>query len=120
MSRDHRKLHVFGLADRLVIEVYRASKTFPAEERYGIRAQLRAAAVSAATNIVEGSARLHQNEYVNFLNIANGSSAESRYLSDVSGRLNFLAAADAEMLERDYRQLCGGLTALIRSIDPKR
>jgi four helix bundle protein len=117
MSRDHRKLHVFVLADRLVFEVYGASKRFPAEERYGLRADLREAAVSAAANIVEGCARRHQNEYVNFLNIANGSAAEARYLSSVAARLGYSAPDAAERLEDGYRELCASLTALIGSLD---
>ena len=116
MSRDHRKLHVFHLADRLVLDVYRASKRFPAEERFGLRADLRSSALSAAVNIVEGSARLHHNEYVHFLNIANASASEARYLSDVSGRLEFLTPGDAELLEQDYRELCGRMTSLIASL----
>jgi four helix bundle protein len=117
MSRDHRKLRVFTLADRLVMEVYRASSDFPASERYALQAQLRKAAVSSAANIVEGSARRTTREYVNFLNIAAGSAAEARYLSDVSGRLGFVATSDCQSLEAGYRELCAGLTALIDSLD---
>ena len=117
MSRDHRKLHVFVLADRLVFEVYEASKSFPAEERYGLRSEFREAARSAATNIVEGCARRHQGEYVNFLNIAHGSASEARYLASIASRLKYMASDAGERLERDYSELCAGLNSLIRSLE---
>src|SRR4029079_16765498 len=86
MARDHRTLRVFKLADSLAIDIYQATKNFPSEERYGLQAQIRRAAVSAATNIVEGCARRSDREYVNFLNVATGSAAEVRYLCDLSCR----------------------------------
>src|SRR5215471_20393326 len=92
MSRDHRRLRVFELADDLVLEVYRITGNFPLEERYGLQAQLRRAALSTATNIVEGCARKTERDFANFINIAIGSAAENRYLIDVSGRLGFLSA----------------------------
>ena len=118
MSRDHRKLRVFTLADRLVVEIYRASSGFPAYERYGLQAQLRKAAVSSAVNVVEGSARRTVGEYLHFLNISLGSAAETRYLCDLSGRLNYLATADRQSLDAGYAYLCAGLTALINSLEP--
>ena len=74
-----------SMADRLVVEVYRASSGFPASERYGLQGQLRKA-VSSAVNIVEGSARHADGEYLHFLNIALASAAETRYLCDLSAR----------------------------------
>jgi four helix bundle protein len=118
MSRDHRKLRAFTLADRLVLDVYRLSARFPSTERYGLQSQLRRAAVSAATNIVEGCARRKETEYLNFLNIAAGSAAEARYLADLSGRLTFMTPDARELLEEGYRELCASLTALINALSP--
>ena len=118
MSRDHRKLRVFQRADGLVLAVYRATRQFPAEERFGLQAQIRRAAVSAAANIVEGSARRTAAEYVNFLNIASGSAAEARYLIDLASRLGMLLEDEATALEGGYRELSASLCALIASLDP--
>jgi four helix bundle protein len=119
MSRDHRKLRAFTLADRLVLDVYRLSVRFPTTERYGLQSQLRRAAVSVATNIVEGSARRKETEYLNFLNIAAGSAAEARYLADLSGRLALMPPDACKLLDDGYRELCASLTALINALSPK-
>lgn len=58
--RDHTKFRAFQLADRLAVTVYEATRRFPEEERFGLRAQLRRAVVSVAANIVGGGARLRE------------------------------------------------------------
>ena len=119
MSRDHRTLRVFRIADGLVIAIYQATRTFPVEERYGLQAQVRRAAVSVATNIVEGCARRSDREYLNYLNIATGSAAEMRYLCNVSHRLGFLATERADDLEPRCRELVGSLVRLMDSVNPE-
>jgi len=116
MSRDPNKLRVFGAADALVIDVYRLSGSFPLSERFGLQSQLRRAAVSTAANIVEGCARRSTREYVNFLNVANGSAAEARYLVDVAVRLGFLTPTNALAILERYTELMKGLQKLIESM----
>lgn len=55
MSRDYRKLRVFDSAHKLALEVYKFTKDFPKAEAFGITSQMRRAALSVSTNIVEGS-----------------------------------------------------------------
>jgi four helix bundle protein len=117
MARDHRKLRVFAQADALVIAVYRATATLPQEERYGLQTQIRRAAISAASNIVEGCARRTTREYVNFLNIANGSTAETEYLLNIARRLGLMPTALETDLSKRYKELTRGLQNLMTSLE---
>ena len=119
MGRDYRKLDVFNLADRAVIEVYPATSRFPGAERYGLVSQIRRAAVSVPCNIVEGSARRGDGEYLNFLNIAFGSANETRYLLDLSHRLGMLSPDQLKPLWLLYTELIAKLQALINALSPK-
>jgi four helix bundle protein len=68
--RDHTKLRAFELADELAVVIYRISQPFPRQEQFGLTSQMRRAAVSIASNIVEGCARHTEVEYLRFLDIA--------------------------------------------------
>ena len=117
MSRDHNKLRAFQLADALVIEIYQQTQSFPPEERYGLRSQIRRRAVSVAANLVEGSARRGDKEYLNFCNVACASAFETRYLLDLSCRLGMLSTPVHELLEPRMTQLCKSLVKLVLALE---
>jgi four helix bundle protein len=105
------------MADDLVLRVYHVTDSLPVEERYGLKAQIRRAAVSVATNIVEGCARRTEREYGHFVNIAFGSAAETRYLLGLASRLRYIGPRFAGELDSAYENLLNGLNKLIAAIE---
>ena len=105
-------LRVWQRAHSLVLDVYRLSRAFPADERFGITSQLRRAATSVATNIAEGSKRDSNPEYSRFLNIAQASLAETEYLLMLSRDLEFLDGAVAANVLGTLNEVGGMLTNL--------
>jgi four helix bundle protein len=98
--RDHKKLRAFELADELALGVYKGTKDFPKQEQFGLTSQLRRAAVSAASNIVEGCARRSEADYLRFLDMAYGSVREVEYQLSLASRLGYLE-------DDRYRALAG-------------
>ena len=85
------KLDVWRQADEMAYQVYLITRKFPKEEIYGITSQLRRAALSIPTNIVEGYSRKGDRELGRFLNVSLGSLAEVKYLIYFAHRLNYLS-----------------------------
>ena len=76
--RSYRDLEVWQVALKLIAEVYAVSARFPADEPFGLTAQIRRAAVSVGANIAEGHARESRPEYRHFVSIATGFNRRSR------------------------------------------
>src|SRR5262245_38504429 len=120
MSRDAGKLEAFVMADALVSDVYKATRSFPLEERFGLQSQLRRASVSVPTNLVEGSARRSTRDYLHFVEIAIGSASEVRYLVGLAVRLGYMAAQDGDQLETRYGRVIRALQALVSALAEAR
>jgi four helix bundle protein len=87
----YEQLHVWQRSIDLVCEAYRISKALPADERFGLSAQLRRAAVSVPCNIAEGAARYGRKELLRHLSIARGSLKEVETLLIILERLSYIA-----------------------------
>ena len=118
MSRDHTKLRVFHAAHQLTFDIYKQTLNFPRHEWFGLRQQIRKAAVSTPSNIVEGSARRSAREYCNFLNIALGSASELAYLIRLSTELGFLN--DTNRLVTQARSVVRQMQRLVDSAEALR
>jgi len=114
--RDHSRLKAFQLADELALLVYRETCSFPREEVFGLRAQIRRSGVSVASNIVEGCGRRTQADYLRFLDIAFGSFRELEYQVSLAHRLNYLKTDGHELLHAKCTETSKVLAALIRSL----
>lgn len=114
--RDHRKLRAFELTDTLVTVVYQATRAFSKEELFGLTSQMRRAAISAVSNIVEGCARETQKEYVQFLNVAFGSLRELGYHIHLAGRLGYLSKEKVLSVGRHCEEAIRVLSGLLRAL----
>lgn len=85
----HKELDVWKLSIDLVEEMYKLTKNFPTEEKFGLTNQLRRAAVSVPSNIAEGAARKSDKENIQFLYIALGSLSEIETQLIIVNRLGF-------------------------------
>ncbi len=105
VNKGYKKLIVWQKADELAYQVYLETKRFPKEEMYGITSQLRRAAISVPTNIVEGSGRQSRGERRQFASIALGSLAETEYLLEFCNKLRYLQECDYEKLENIRKEV---------------
>ena len=116
MARSYRDLMVWQKSILWVTEIYRITKSFPVDERFGLTSQLRRAAVSVPSNIAEGQARLSAPDFRKFLGQARGAFGEVETQLEIAAELGYLNATKAkELVERTSevgRMLNGLLTSI--------
>jgi len=117
--RDHRDLRAWQTAVDLGMKCYEISSRFPREERYGLTAQLRSAAVSIASNIAEGNGRLTLGEYLNQLSAARGSIREVDTHLEFALRLSYAPAQRITEVRVLVDAAAGLVTRLIMSLQRK-
>ncbi len=113
--RDFIDLKVWQKAHQWVLEIYRVSKTFPSEERYGLTNQLRRSASSVSANIAEGCDRKSEKEFASFLNIAAGSASEAEYQTMLASDLGYINKAVYEQLKGEAEEIKKCLTPFYKN-----
>ena len=111
-------LKVWQRSHALVLAIYRATVSFPSDERFGITSQLRRSAVSVPSNIAEGSKRQGRLDYARFLNIAEGSLGETQYLLMLARDLGYLSQDVATSLLGEADEVARMLHALRVKVQP--
>jgi four helix bundle protein len=117
MSRDYRTLIAWQKADDLAVEMYRATQNFPREEIYGLRAQIRRAAVSVAANLAEGSGKRTARDRRASFDDAMGELNELEYYIHLSFRLGYIDKATATQLEELRAEAARTLDGLLKKLD---
>ncbi|MGE3527007.1 MAG: four helix bundle protein [Gemmatimonadales bacterium] len=108
-AKPYERFTAWQACHELALAVYRSSELWPVQERFGLSAQARRAAFSAATNLVEGSARRGSAEFRRFLDISLGSLSELAYILLLLRDLEVLTQSEWGTLEA-MRDHAGKLT----------
>ena len=108
----HKDLIAWQKGMDLVTDIYRVTRNFPKDERFGLISQLRRAAVSVPSNLAEGYARNSRNELHHFVGQARGSLSEVETQLELSRRLGYLQADIASTLLEKVAEVARILTGL--------
>ncbi len=109
-------LTVFKRAHALTLSLYKISNRFPNEEKFGLVSQMRRAASSIPTNLIEGSQRSNKGEYRQFAGISRGSAGELKYHLLLAKDLGYLSEKDYETFKVEIDEISKMLSGLAKSL----
>lgn len=114
--RDFRTLNVWEKSHHFALQIYRITKSFPSDERFGLTVQLRKAAASIPTNIAEGCGRDTERELARFMSIAAGSASEAEYQLLLACDLNYIQDEKYGELNQQVNQVKRMLNSFIQKL----
>jgi four helix bundle protein len=118
--KNFRDLDVWKFSHELTLTVYRATRTFPNEERFGLISQIRRAAASIPANIAEGCGRGGDAEFQRFLQIAMGSASELEYHILLARDLEYLDSELHSTIDVETQRVKKMLSSLMRKVNDDR
>ena len=116
MIRNYKNIVAWQRTHKLTLAVYKLTKRFPDDERFGLTRQVRRAAYGAPANIAEGSGRDTTKDYLRFLYIALVSLKETEYFLLLAHDLGYLSDSDYEPITNQVNMAFGVLQGLIKSV----
>lgn len=116
-QKDYNKfetLDAWKEAHQLVLLIYKNTGSFPSSEKYGLQSQIRRAAVSAASNLVEGNDRHSSKEFLQFCYMAKASLSEVTYQVLLSHELKYLNDNHYQQINDQCIKVSKLITGLIK------
>jgi four helix bundle protein len=114
---NYKQLTFFKKAHELTLEIYKITKEFPKEEKYGLCSQLKRASSSIGSNIAEGSVRSTLKDYKSFLHNALGSAKEIEYQLLLTKDLDYISSRTYDRLLEILDIIIGSLTNYMKKIE---
>ncbi len=115
-----KDLDVYKIAFQLTLDVYRVTESFPRTEQFGLVSQMRRAAVSICSNLVEGCSRGTAQEYKHFVSIAKGSTAELECQIELAGAIGFIDNVTIKSLIATTQHVIKMLSGLKRALNDNK
>jgi four helix bundle protein len=112
----YQKLLVWQKSIQLVEDIYRVTKTYPDEEKFGLTSQIRRSAISIPSNIAEGRHRSSKLDYSKFLYISFASTKELQTQIEISKRLGFISNEDALTIDSQINEISKMLHAILQNL----
>jgi four helix bundle protein len=109
-------LEVFKRSHQLTLKIYEISGKFPADEKFGLVSQIKRAAASIGTNLLEGGYRVNRAEYRHFVNIAKGSAGELKYHLLLARDLGYFSSEEYVIQRNELDQISRMLNGLIKTL----
>src|ERR1700730_5255289 len=117
--RNYEDLQVWRKAHVLTLAIYKSTRCFPSEERFGLTSQIRRSCSSIGANLAEGCGRRSDGEMARFTQIAMGSGAELSYHLRLARDLELLSNASSQHLRSDLNEVMRMLSSLSQKLKPR-
>lgn len=117
--KDFRDMSVWQKGFRLLLAVYKATKAYPSDERFGLTSDTRRSANSIVHNIAEGFGRFEPRDKTRFYKISRGSAFELMSQVLVGHALGYLSEQERDNQFPICEEIIAELNAIIKTLEKK-